>query len=59
MTRTRRWPLWALTLLALQPLVACTTPATMTQQQKEASELRRYCERTNNVERCHGFMGFL
>ncbi len=59
MIRTRRWLLWVLTPLALQALVACSGPATMTPQQKEAFELRRYCERTNDVERCHGFMGFL
>jgi hypothetical protein len=59
MIRIRRWSLWVLTLLVLQALVACSGLATMTPQQKEAFELRRYCERTNDVERCHGFMGFL
>lgn len=59
MIQVRRWLLWAPALLVLQALVACSSPATMTPQQKEAFELRRYCERTNDVERCHGFMGFV
>ena len=59
MTRTPRAWIAALALLALQPLAGCTGPSTMTEQQKEAYELRRYCERTNDVEKCHGYMGFL
>lgn len=59
MIQVRRWLLWAPALLVLQALAACSSPATMTPQQKEAFELRRYCERTNDVERCHGFMGFV
>jgi hypothetical protein len=59
MTPIPRWLSCALALLALQPLAGCTGPTTMTDKQKEAYELRRYCERTNDVEKCHGYMGFL
>jgi hypothetical protein len=59
MSRAPRALLAALTLLALQPLVGCSSPSTMTEQQREGVELRRYCERTNDVNKCHGFMGFL
>jgi hypothetical protein len=59
MIRAPRALLATLALLALQPLVGCTGPTTMTEQQKEAYELRRYCERTNDVNKCHGFMGFV
>jgi hypothetical protein len=59
MTRINRWLLAGLALLALLPLAGCSSPSTMTEQQKEAYELRRYCERTNDVTKCHGFMGFI
>ncbi len=57
MTRTRRWPLWALTLQAVQPLVACNGPSTMAQRQIKAPGLRHCCERMHDVQWCHGFMG--
>jgi uncharacterized lipoprotein YmbA len=39
-------------------LAACASPATMTPQQKEAYELRRYCEQNpNDVSRCLGYLG--
>jgi hypothetical protein len=49
MIRTRPWALWVPTPLALQALVACSGPATMTARQREAFELRRHRERKNDV----------
>jgi hypothetical protein len=60
MSRTRpgAW-LAALALLVLLPLAGCTSPSTMTDKQKEAYELRRYCEKNpEDVVRCLGFLGF-
>lgn len=53
---------WRLTLLlaglAVVALTGCSTPAEMTPQQKQAYELRRYCEtHHDDVARCTGFLG--
>jgi hypothetical protein len=52
-----------LCVLAVQAVLAgltgCTGPSTMTEKQKEAFELRRYCEKNpEDVVRCLGFLGF-
>jgi hypothetical protein len=50
----------AAALLALLLATACTSPASMTPQQKEANELRRFCERNpTDTVRCLGFLGFV
>jgi hypothetical protein len=37
---------------------ACSSPASMTPQQKEAYELRRFCEQNpNDTVRCLGYLG--
>lgn len=49
----------ALAASVLLGLAGCTGPSTMTDKQKEAYELRRYCENNpEDVERCLGFLGF-
>ena len=49
----------ALAASVLLGLAGCTGPSTMTDQQKEAYELRRYCEKNpEDVVRCLGFLGF-
>lgn len=48
-----------LAVLAAAVLAGCAGPTAMTPQQKEGVELRRYCERTQDVTKCHGFMGFV
>jgi hypothetical protein len=58
MRRTKRWLLGILAALALVPLFGCAGGGTMTEQQKEGVELRRYCERTGDPTKCVGFMGF-
>jgi hypothetical protein len=45
-------------LLCLASLGGCTGPTTMTDKQKEAYELRRYCEKNpDDIVRCLGFLG--
>jgi hypothetical protein len=47
-------------LLSMSVLAAagCASPASMTPQQKEAAELRRYCgQNPDDVVRCLGFLG--
>jgi outer membrane biogenesis lipoprotein LolB len=47
-------------LLALLLVTACSSPASMTPQQKEAYELRRYCEQNpNDTAKCLGYLGFV
>lgn len=49
----------AAALLALLLATACTSPTSMTPQQKEANELRRFCERNPaDTVKCLGFLGF-
>jgi hypothetical protein len=46
------------TLLLLGALAGCGGPAAMSPQQKEAVELRRYCERQpDDLTKCLGFLG--
>ena len=49
------------TVVVIAVLAAgCSSPASMSPQQKEAFELRRYCERMSaDVARCTGFLGDL
>jgi predicted small lipoprotein YifL len=48
----------ALAALALGALAGCGGPAPMSPQQKEAVELRRYCEqRPDDLNKCLGFLG--
>lgn len=56
---------WLNGLMRVGPVVVvavlaagCSSPASMSPQQKEAFELRRYCERMSADEaRCVGFIG--
>lgn len=49
----------AAVVLALLLMTACSSPASMTPQQKEAYELRRYCEQNpNDTVKCLGYLGF-
>ena len=44
--------------LAVAVLAGCAAPAEMSAKQKEAYELRRYCEANHDdVARCTGFLG--
>jgi outer membrane biogenesis lipoprotein LolB len=45
-------------LVAMLLIAACSSPSSMTPQQKEAYELRRYCEQnTGDVAKCLGYLG--
>jgi hypothetical protein len=49
----------AAALLALPLATACISPASMTPEQKDAYELRRYCEKNpGDTVKCLGFLGF-
>ncbi len=58
MTRNEPGLRWVLAALAVVVLSGCAGATSMSPQQQEGVELRRYCERTNDVNKCHGFMGF-
>jgi hypothetical protein len=58
MPRLNGLPLAAGAVVVALLLAACSSPATMTDKQKEAFELRRYCEQNpNDLARCTGFLG--
>ena len=60
MSRTHALPRAIASLLVMLLMTACSSPASMTPQQKEASELRRYCEQNpGDTAKCLGFMGFV
>lgn len=45
-------------LAAIVLVAGCSSPASMTPLQKEAYELRRYCEQNpSDVSRCLGYLG--
>ena len=49
----------AAALCASLALVGCANTGTMTPQQREGVELRRYCEQHHeDIERCLGFLGW-
>jgi predicted small lipoprotein YifL len=61
MARTISWRPAVLAIpaaLLLGALAGCGGPAAMSPQQKDAVELRRYCEqRPDDLSKCLGFLG--
>jgi hypothetical protein len=59
MTRKNSWLSGPLAALALMLLGGCAGPQSMSPSQKEAYDLRRYCEQhPEEIEKCLGFLGF-
>ncbi len=58
MTRKEPGLRWVLATLAVSVLSGCAGATSMTPQQQEGVELRRQCERTHDVNKCHDFMDF-